>query len=133
VGIRDSENLEERREKLRRRVAAVVAPDEVPRITAFLGEMIGVPSPEDTIASLRAARKDPMLQSQLVQKAWEDWLAAECRRAPALLLLEDLHWGDLPSVTFVDGALRSLQDAPFMVLALARPEVHRAFPGLWSQ
>jgi tetratricopeptide (TPR) repeat protein len=133
VGIRDGEPLEERRQKLERRLAGVIAPASLARVTVFLGEMIGVPFPAESNDALRAARKDPMLQSQLMQKAWEDWLAAECERTPVLLLLEDLHWGDLPSVTYVDGALRSLQDAPFMVLALARPEVHTAFPNLWAQ
>jgi tetratricopeptide (TPR) repeat protein len=133
VGIRDGEPLEERRHKLERRVASVVAAADHERVAVFLGEMIGVPFAADISDSLRAARKDPMLQGQLMQKAFEDWLAAECERSPVLLLLEDLHWGDLPSVNYVDGALRSLQDAPFMVLALARPEVHTAFPNLWAQ
>jgi tetratricopeptide (TPR) repeat protein len=132
LGIRDGEPIEERRQKLERRLETLVAPADLERIAVFLGEMIGVPFATNS-DSLRAARKDPMLQSQLMQKAWEDWLAAECERSPMLLLLEDLHWGDLPSVNYVDGALRSLQDAPFMVLALARPEVHNAFPNLWAQ
>ncbi len=47
-------------------------------------------------------------------------------------MLEDLHWGDLPSVQFVDAALRRLDGAPFFVLALARPEVRDTFPRLWE-
>ncbi len=50
-----------------------------------------------------------------------------------LLVLEDLHWGDLPSVKLVDAALRAADRHPFMVLALARPDVHERFPRLWSQ
>jgi hypothetical protein len=50
-----------------------------------------------------------------------------------VLLLEDLHWGDLPSVRFIDHALRSLRDCPLMVLAAARPEVHELFPRLWEE
>jgi tetratricopeptide (TPR) repeat protein len=66
-------------------------------------------------------------------RAWEDFLAAECSERPLLLILEDLHWGDLPSVQFIDAALRNLPDQPLMVLALARSEVHDVFPGIWSQ
>jgi tetratricopeptide (TPR) repeat protein len=44
-----------------------------------------------------------------------------------------LHWGDTPSVNFVDAALRVLPEKPFMVLALARPEVDRRFPGVWKE
>ena len=38
--------------------------------------------------------------------AWLDWLEAECAAQPVLLVLEDLHWGDAPSVQLVDAALR---------------------------
>jgi eukaryotic-like serine/threonine-protein kinase len=64
--------------------------------------------------------------------AWLDWLEAMCARQPVLLVLEDLHWADAPSVAFVDAALRVLAQRPFFVLALARPEVERRFPTLWS-
>ncbi len=49
------------------------------------------------------------------------------------MVLEDLHWGDLPSISFIDAVLRNLPDEPFMVLAFARPEVHELFPGLWGE
>jgi tetratricopeptide (TPR) repeat protein len=48
-----------------------------------------------------------------------------------LLVLEDLHHGDLPSVQFVDAALRHCANAPLMVVALARPEAKDLFPELW--
>jgi len=65
--------------------------------------------------------------------SWLEWLEAECDHHPVLLILEDLHWGDTPSVNFVDAALRVLPEKPFMVLALARPEVDRRFPGVWKE
>jgi tetratricopeptide (TPR) repeat protein len=67
-----------------------------------------------------------------MRRAWEDFLAAECTRHPVVLVLEDLQWGDAPTVKFVDAALRKLHDQPLMVLALARPEVQQVFPGLWA-
>jgi tetratricopeptide (TPR) repeat protein len=68
-----------------------------------------------------------------MRRAWVDLLAAECAAHPLVLVLEDLHWGDLPSVKFVDAALRALPDAPLLVLALARPEVREIFPDLWAE
>jgi predicted ATPase len=59
-------------------------------------------------------------------------LEAECGDHPVFLVLEDLHWADAPSVAFVDAALRVLAAKPLFVLALARPEVDRRFPNLWS-
>lgn len=68
-----------------------------------------------------------------VAQAWCDWLATRCRRGPVLLVLDDLHWGDLPSVKTIERALRQLRDRPLFVLALARPEIHEIFPRLWSR
>jgi hypothetical protein len=70
--------------------------------------------------------------SETMQRAFGEWLAAECARGPLLLVLEDLQWGDLPSVKLLDAALRDLRDSPLMVLAFARPEVHDLFPKLWA-
>src|SRR5262249_46832998 len=48
-----------------------------------------------------------------------------------VLVFEDLHWGDAPSVEFVDAALRTLRGRPLLVLALGRPEVDDKFAKLW--
>src|SRR6185369_10956874 len=62
-----------------------------------------------------------------------DLVAAECAAAPLVLVLEDLHWGDVPTVQFVDAVLRTQRDAPLLVLALARPEIADVFPRLWEE
>jgi len=67
------------------------------------------------------------------RRALLDMLALQCQSGPVLLVLEDLQWGDLPSIELVDAALRRLRDAPFLVLAFARPEVHELFPNLWAE
>lgn len=133
AGILDGEPVDARRAKLCERLRRAVADADLPRVAAFLGELIGVPFDDTDDPALHAARKDPMLLGDLMRGAWETWLAAECAAHPVLLVLEDLHWGDLPSVQYVDAALRALADRPFMVLALARPEVHTVFPTLWAQ
>src|SRR5205814_408496 len=52
---------------------------------------------------------------------------------PIVLVLEDLHWGDLPTVTLVDAVLRLFPERPLFVLALSRPEADASFPGLCSE
>ncbi|HWN69017.1 MAG TPA: AAA family ATPase, partial [Haliangium sp.] len=133
VGILEGEPIEERWRKLQSRLAETVAPAELERVILFLGELIGAPYPDDHSPSLRVARKDPLLLGRLMQAAWIDWLRAECSHRPLLLLLEDLHWGDLPSIQYIGAALHQLDDHRFMVLALARPEVHNVFPKLWPE
>src|SRR6185436_11637048 len=79
------------------------------------------------------ARQDAQLMSEQMRNAWMDFLSAETSAHPVLLVLEDLHWGDFGTVRFIDTALRDRGDRPWMVLALARPEVYEVFPKLWAE
>ncbi len=133
AGILDGEPTSEARDKLLARLRQVIPESERSRVATFLGELIDVPCGGAESEPLRAARASPMLLADLMRDAFVAWLAAECRRGPVLFVLEDLHWGDLPSVKLLDAALQALADQPFMVLALARPEVHTAFPSLWER
>jgi tetratricopeptide (TPR) repeat protein len=134
VGLVDGAPLDERRQKLRERVGQRERrPAEAARVAEFLGELVGTPFPDhDGDVQLRAARRDPMLLGDQMRRAWVDFLRGECNARPVLLVLEDLHWGDLPTVKLVDAALRQLESRPFMVLALGRPELHQMFPRIWS-
>jgi len=132
AGLLDGESLEARERNLRARVARHVPASEVDRLVDFLGELAGLPWPDDRSVQLRAARQNAQLKGDQMRRAWEDFVEAECAAHPVLVVLEDLHWGDVPTVSFVDSVLRRLADAPLMVLALARPEIHHQFPKLWQ-
>ncbi|MDC3960275.1 protein kinase, partial [Polyangium jinanense] len=127
------EPTEERRRKLTERVARHVAEPEVRHVAAFLGEMMGTPFPDTESAKLRAARLDARLMADQIQNSFRQFMAAECRAHPVLLVLEDLHWGDLPSVKLIDAALRDLAGKPLVVAAFGRPEVHDVFPKVWAE
>jgi predicted ATPase len=133
AGLRQGELREIRRQKLRARVARSVSPNDVVRVSQFLGELIGAPFSDKESVELRAARADPMLMGDQMRRAWEDLLVAECAAHPLVIVLEDLHWGDLPSVKLLDAALRTLEGRPLVVLAFARPEVHDLFPRMWAE
>jgi serine/threonine protein kinase/tetratricopeptide (TPR) repeat protein len=133
AGIIDGEPLPVRKEKLRGRVARSVPEADRARVAEFLGEIVGAPFPDEESVQLRSARRDPLLMGDQMRRAWEDFVRAECAQSPVVLLLEDLHWGDLPTVKLVDAALRALRHEPLMVLALGRPEVHELFPKLWAE
>jgi tetratricopeptide (TPR) repeat protein len=133
LGILDGEALAVRRLKLRTRLARYYSSGrELERVAAFLGELISVPIPEEGNPQLQAARHDPILMGDQMRRAFEDLIAREAGARPVVLVLEDLQWGDLPTVQFLDAALRNLPDLPFMVVALARPEVDQMFPSLWA-
>ncbi|AUX42968.1 protein kinase [Sorangium cellulosum] len=131
LSLHDGEPIESRWRKIRSRVERR-AGAAAPRIAPFLGELAGAPFPDDDDVQLKAARRRPLLMSDQLRLAWEDFIDAECAAQPVLLVLDDLHWGDLPTVTLVDAALRNLKGRPFAVLALARPGVHDLFPRLWE-
>jgi tetratricopeptide (TPR) repeat protein len=102
------------------------------RMAEMLGELVGCPSPDKPSPQLQSARSDPRIMGDWIRRSFEEWLAAETARAPVVVVLDDLHWGDLPTVTYLDGVLHKLADRALMVLAFARPEVRDAFPSLWS-
>jgi eukaryotic-like serine/threonine-protein kinase len=133
MGLFEGEPLGVQQKKLRARIARHVPEIDLSRIAAFIGELVGTPFPDDDDLQLRAARRDPTLMGDQMRRAWEDWLAFECGAQPVVLVLEDLHWGDLPTVRYIDAALRNLRDQPLFVLAMARPDVHEQFPRLWAE
>jgi len=133
IGVSDDDAAEQRIAKLSARVAMHVPPLDRPRVIEFLGELLGAASSDGGSVQLRTARRDPVLMGDQIRRAWDDWLQAECNANPIMLVLEDLHWGDLPTVRLVESSLRTLAGRPFMVLALARPDVHETFPELWAE
>ncbi|WP_437728524.1 serine/threonine-protein kinase [Sorangium sp. So ce861] len=132
AGLRERDPAKARHRKLRQRLGRHLDGPALERAAAFLGEIAGAPSPEHA-RLLRAARQSAAGVSDGVWAAWEDWLAAECAARPVLLALEDLHWGDAATVRLLDATLRNLRELPLLVLALARPDVHRQFPNLWAE
>ncbi|HEX8436120.1 ATP-binding protein, partial [Archangium sp.] len=131
--VGEGDNLDARRNRLYQRVAQHLPEAQAQEIVEFLGELCAIPFPEEGSPRLRAARGDPRLMSAQVGKALAAFLQAECAHSPVLLVLEDLHWSDELTVKLVDELLRELAEQPFMVLALARPDVKELFPGLWSR
>ncbi len=132
-GMQSGEPVINQRAKLRDRITRHLPPAEAPRILEFLGELCQLPFPDDASAKLRAARNDPKIMRDQIAHAVLAWLRAECKERPVLLILEDLHWGDILSTRLVDAALRQLHDQKLMVFGLARPEVAQVFPNLWEE
>ena len=130
LGAGDEASLDPRgrRTLFRARVARRIAPEDAQRVVEFLGEIAGMGFPDDDREDLRAARLDPMLMGDQMRRAWEEWIAAEAQDGGLVLAFEDLHWGDTPTVRFVEYALAASAGSPLFVLAMARPEVRKLFP-----
>lgn len=132
MDLTEGQPIEERSQRIAARVAEVVAAEEADRVTIFLGELVNVPFDDTHRVQLAAARQDHQVMHDQMRRAFLDWLGAELQRMPVLIVLDDLHWGDLPTIRFLDAALRNLHGRPLMVLALAQPQIHRLFPDLFA-
>ncbi|MCG8416654.1 MAG: protein kinase [Proteobacteria bacterium] len=133
VDITPADTPRDRQARLRHHVQMRVALSDADRIAMFLGEIIARSLPDD---NRPARRRDSPNHARSVHDhmllAWQDWLESELQRRPVVCVLDDLHWGDVPSVRFVDAALRNLADHPLMIVALARLDIDRVFPDLWA-
>jgi hypothetical protein len=131
VGLHEGSPVQEQHAALRAHVVARCKDPDSGRIADFLGELVGAPSSGPPSLQLRAARNDPTIMAEWLRRSFGEWLAWECGR-PVLVVLEDIHWGDWPSLTYLGDALRTLTAKPLMLLALGRSEVRDAFPNLWT-
>ncbi|MEY4510039.1 MAG: hypothetical protein RLZZ450_2161, partial [Pseudomonadota bacterium] len=104
-----------------------------PQLCDFLGEILGIAESVPSRPLHRAARGDPEVMREQKRRAFERWMGLVVERGPLLLFLEDVHWSDLPSLSFVMASMRSLADRSLFVLATARPELYTQFPKLREQ
>jgi len=127
VGLREGESNSAQLVRLREQVSQLSAhgPDE--NVLEFLAVLLGVQTGEEASPIMLAARSNPDIMREQMRRALQRWFDAESAKQPLLFVLEDLHWGDSPSVHFLYEWMRENPNRPLMVLALARPGVERQF------
>jgi tetratricopeptide (TPR) repeat protein len=133
ANISGFEPIEVQRKRLAKHVTRRLPEKHARRVSSFLGEVTGIHFPDDDYPPLAAARHDPRVMADQTLAAWLDYIEAEVDHQPVLLVMEDLHWGDTPSVRLVDAALRVLREKALLVVAFARPEIDDRFAGLWDE
>ncbi|HRI64951.1 MAG TPA: protein kinase [Polyangium sp.] len=131
AGIGVNEPIASRKAKLDALVSAHLSGDDLVRVRAFIGEMIGVHTNEDR-PEIHAARQNATMMAENIRDAWLDFVDAHTQNVPIVCVLEDLNWGDRASIKLIDAVLSAPGERRFVVLALARPEVHELFPKLWA-
>jgi eukaryotic-like serine/threonine-protein kinase len=131
--IDDASSLDAQQALLRARVSRSLSGDALERVLPFVGEIAAIHFDDGGSQALQAARRDPLLMGDAVRSAFEEWMRAECARGPMAIVLDDVHWGDAPSMRLVDHALRLLGDRQLFVVSFARPEVYEVFPALFRE
>src|SRR6478672_4996393 len=101
-------------DKLTRRVDELGGdPTNLPYLRFLLSVDPGDPSVLD---------EDPMLRKPRVFEAVRDVLLAAIRERPAVLVIEDLHWIDPPSVELLSFVTDAVPDERMLVILTHRPE-----------
>jgi len=131
-GVLGGEPVAVQQARLSERLRRHLRPDSAGRVVTFVAELCGVPFTGEGDLALNTARSDPRVMHDQVTLAFMEWLRAECKATPVLLVLEDLHWGDALTVSLVARALRELEELPLFILTLARPEAQALFPAFFS-
>ncbi len=131
--IRDGEPENYRREKIRKRVLTQAAGEDGERIAEFLGEIMHCTFPDTNRPELAAARLDAVVRGDQMRRAFDDFMRIVTSYRPVVLVIDDLQWGDLPSVQMIDAALRNAGRERLLVIAAGRPELYDQFPRIWSE
>jgi tetratricopeptide (TPR) repeat protein len=92
------------------------------RITAFLGELLGLPRAPDEPIEVAAARQDPLLMADQMRRAFLDMIRALCHERGLVLMIDDLHRIDRASAELLLRALDEIGDARLAIVGAARPD-----------
>ena len=72
-------------------------PDDIERICEFTSELLDMPVDNPSVR-LRAARQDPRLMGDQIQRACGDLIAAHCRKLPVVLIIEEINRGNCAAI-----------------------------------
>jgi len=86
--------------------------------SALMAGLLAIaPAGNDPLSHYSPQRRRERTLETLLQ-----WLMAVARDSPTLLVIEDLHWVDPTTREFVDSVIRSLSDAPLLLILTFRPD-----------
>jgi len=97
-----------------------------------LGEIVGVPFDDRDRPQLALARADPVVMGDQIRDAWLLLCDAVTHRGPLAIVIEDLHWGDRPSMELCDHALRVCTERPLVVIGFGRPVLDERLPDAFA-
>lgn len=103
------------------------------RIVELFADIAGVATIKRTKSpTLDSARKSPTTLGEATRTALADFIVGVTQVRPLFIALDDVQWADQATIAFLEATLRTLEDRPIFVLALARPEIATTFPTLFS-
>ena len=104
-----------------RTVLRTVSPEARRRIAAERGILqLLLPELEQLVPEARFERPDPSVERYLLFETVAELLRAESSDHPMLIVLDDLHWADAPSLKMIEHVLRHELPGRVMVVATVR-------------
>jgi serine/threonine protein kinase/tetratricopeptide (TPR) repeat protein len=122
-------------EKLEAATSSFVPTAERQRVAEFFGEILRIHFPDHDRRQLRVARQNPQIMADQVSRAYVDFMLGFAAARPRVMMLDDLHWSDAPSIKLIEESMQSLtaNRLPCAIVAFARPELDERFPRLWTK
>jgi class 3 adenylate cyclase/tetratricopeptide (TPR) repeat protein len=105
-------------------------PEEPEMKAHFVGALLGFAFPGSPY--LQAVEHDPRQLLERAQLYLTQYFAAVAGKTTTIIMLDDLHWADTPSLNFVDQLVHACPRLPLLVVCLARPALAERFPD-WGQ
>jgi tetratricopeptide (TPR) repeat protein len=130
MGVQDGADSKEQVTLVKRYVRSRL-PRSLHFLAAFMGELVGVPFPDQTDEPLRAARANDQLMQSRIRMALEAFFRTQAGRCPQVLVLDDAHLADDTSIELIDWIL-ACPDIRFAVYAFAEGEIDARRPNLWA-
>lgn len=119
LGVSTETPASEVRDRLVTNVTQTMGP-EAEDVLPFLENVLAIASSDGSFLQRLSYLEAEQLRQQTFI-AIRDFLIAEARNRPMVLILEDLHWADEVSLDLLSFLLDSLDNSPLMVLAISRP------------
>ncbi len=130
LGILTTDPAELTRRCLVEAVSAVLQ-DEPEMKAHFIGTLLGF----DFSGSpyLQGVENDPRQLSTRGQLYLTEYLSASAGTSATIFMIDDIHWADAPSVSFIIQFIQQHPQLPLLVVCLGRPPLVEIFPGLWQE
>jgi len=123
--LAEVEDREQQRAALRDSLVELMPIDKVSAVEPFLAEAIELAGDDDL--EVQAARANPEVLHARIRQAFTELVEAVTRRAPLVLVIEDIHNGDVASFRVFEAAMRR-SDTPLLVLCFGRPRARELLP-----
>lgn len=118
LDFQDSDTDDTRQTKIQQKVKALGLESEL--IGPVLEQFLSIP-PSNEDAAIRLQQLDAEQLYQQTFVAVHDLFLAEAKQHPLLLILEDLHWSDHPSLELLKFLADIVPQAPLLLYCISRP------------